>query len=401
MVQTIQQTTEILLLLFDFRWSMSCHAGRAVSPVQVVKWTVMIPQSQLVEKIVVAPEVLTLFVDMPVCATTGALGLEVQKTAVTPQLQFITFVDQLRVDRALLSYRSCSSGLLQQPLVFGSHLYGVRCSPLEYRTMDISGSSLQNFPYDALLGSTVDTCLASVYEAFWKNFTHFIRECGTPVPEVDCVSLTSSSRSSCGRARRRQRQWFVSRWLRWFSSSRAVSPSSDGKLMLSSIMGAMDEKDTYAVAAPVVDSGGGMCYAGIAGCGSPRGMFPSVVVFPKMVHIVAGMTRRTVFCEHGTLSVDSGSGMCKAWFACLYTSRCSLTWLAGPDAQHLGRYEPEGLFRALHCCSHARCVQRQVPWLRGAENCGFSAVAANLQGRRLPCRAAEAHPMIQLFSRPS
>ena len=106
---------------------------------------------------------------------------------------------------------------------------------------------------------------------------------------------TSSSRSSCGRARRRQRQWFVSRWLRWFSSSRAVSPSFDGKLMLSSIMGAMDEKDTYAVAAPVVDSGGGMCYAGFAGCGSPRGMFPSVVVRPKMVYIMAGMTRRQYF----------------------------------------------------------------------------------------------------------
>ena len=30
--------------------------------------------------------------------------------------------------------------------------------------------------------------------------------------------------------------------------------------------------------------------------------------------------------------------------------------------------------------------------LRGAENCGFSAVAAHFQGRRLPCRTAEAHP---------
>ena len=124
------------------------------------------------------------------------------------------------------------------------------------------------------------------------------------------------------RARRRQWQWFVPRWLRWFSSSRAASPSFDGKLMLSNIMGALDEKDIYAVAPPVVDSGGGMCYAGIAGCGCPRGMFPSVVVRPKMVYIMASMTRRTVFCGHGTLSVDlrqwhvQGLG-----FACLYTSR--------------------------------------------------------------------------------
>ena len=31
-------------------------------------------------------------------------------------------------------------------------------------------------------------------------------------------------------------------------------------------------------------------------------------------------------------------------------------------------------------------------WVSTAENCGFSAVAAHFQGRRLPCRTAEAHP---------
>ena len=31
------------------------------------------------------------------------------------------------------------------------------------------------FQYAALLGSTVDTCFASVYEAFWKNFTRLER----------------------------------------------------------------------------------------------------------------------------------------------------------------------------------------------------------------------------------
>ena len=35
--------------------------------------------------------------------------------------------------------------------------------------------------------------------------------------------------------------------------------------------------------------------------------------------------------------------------------------------------------------SHARCVQRQVPWLR-------SAVAAHQQGRRHPCRGGEFDP---------
>ena len=41
-------------------------------------------------------------------------------------------------------------------------------SPLEYKSMDFSGRRiLVWFPHSVLLGSTVDTCLASVYEAFW------------------------------------------------------------------------------------------------------------------------------------------------------------------------------------------------------------------------------------------
>ena len=39
-----------------------------------------------------------------------------------------------------------------------------------------------------------------------------------------------------------------------------------------------------------------------------------------------------------------------------FTPRAVFPWLAGPDAQLLGQYEPEG-FCVLHCCSHARCVQ--------------------------------------------
>ena len=43
--------------------------------------------------------------------------------------------------------------------------------------MEIWESSLQEwFPYATLLGLTVDTRLALVNEAFWKNFTPFIRE---------------------------------------------------------------------------------------------------------------------------------------------------------------------------------------------------------------------------------
>ena len=51
-----------------------CYAGRAISPVQVLERTVKIPQSQLVEKIVVALDFLTLFVDMPVVCNNRCFG---------------------------------------------------------------------------------------------------------------------------------------------------------------------------------------------------------------------------------------------------------------------------------------------------------------------------------------
>ena len=53
------------------------------------------------------------------------------------------------------------------------------CSCLKSIGLDFSGRSLQEqFPYATLLGSPVDTFLASVYEAFWKNFSLFVLGCG-------------------------------------------------------------------------------------------------------------------------------------------------------------------------------------------------------------------------------
>ena len=83
----------------------------------------------------------------------------------------------------------------------------------------------------------------------------------------------------------------------------------------------------------------------------------------------------------------------KKTFACLYTSR--YVPLRGWQAQMLSilaGMNQKDCF-ALYTVVHTPVVcNGQVPWLRGAENCEFSAVAAHLQGRRLPCRAAEAHP---------
>ena len=68
---------------------------------------------------------------------------------------------------------------------------------------------------------------------------------------------------------------------------------------------------------------------------------------------------------------------------------------------HLGRYEPEGLIRVLHCCSHARCVQRHGPGY-GVQK---TAVSPQLQpifkGLNFPVVPQRLIPMIKLFSRPS
>ena len=67
----------------------------------------------------------------------------------------------------------------------------VPSSPLEYKSMDFSGRRLLVcFPYSVLLGSTVDTCLASVYEAIWLPHC---RNCGFSAVAVHRRSSTSSS----------------------------------------------------------------------------------------------------------------------------------------------------------------------------------------------------------------
>ena len=56
----------------------------------------------------------------------------------------------------------------------------VPSSPLEYKSMDFSGRRLLVcFPYSVLLDSTVDTCLASVYEAFWLPHCIELRSCSS------------------------------------------------------------------------------------------------------------------------------------------------------------------------------------------------------------------------------
>ena len=62
---------------------------------------------------------------------------------------------------------------VQVPLFLAATSTFFWCSLVDYRIMDFMGAP-RNVPYSALRGSTLDTCLATVYEAFWKIFTLFL-----------------------------------------------------------------------------------------------------------------------------------------------------------------------------------------------------------------------------------
>ena len=77
---------------------------------------------------------------------------------------------------------------------------------------------------------------------------------------------------------------------------------------------------------------------------TPRAVFLFVVVWPKMLCIMAGMHLKVSYALFG-------SGLCKARFFLYFTPRAVfLPWLSGPVALsagpplgvHLGRYGPEG-----------------------------------------------------------
>ena len=113
-------------------------------------------------------------------------------------------------------------------------------------------------------------------------------------------TLRTSSRSLCGRARRRQRQWHVSGFP-GNVSPRAVFPSVVVRPAMLGIMAVMNQKDRTTL---VVNLGSGVCRVGFTGYDAPRVVFPSVVVRPEMPCIVAGMDLK-----------DSCSGVYKAGIA--------------------------------------------------------------------------------------
>ena len=99
----------------------------------------------------------------------------------------------------------------------------------------------------------------------------------------------TSSHSSCGRARRRQRQWHArSAGFPGDDPPRAVFPSSVGLPELPGILVGVFQKDSGVL---FVDSGSGMSQAGFADI-SPRAVFLSIVAWPLMLRILAGMDQK-------------------------------------------------------------------------------------------------------------
>ena len=83
--------------------------------------------------------------------------------------------------------------------------------------------------------------------------------------------------------------------------------------------------------------------------------------------------------------VDSGSGMCKAGIA-RFTSlaMCSLSLFAGPDARHRGWYGQEGLPRRDAVIDMPVVCNDRCHGGYSAENCGFSAVQLTIKVVNIP-----------------
>ena len=101
------------------------------------------------------------------------------------------------------------------------------------------------------------------------------------------------------------------------------------------------------------------CSACFTGDDVPRVMFPSGVVWPTMLRIMAGMVQK-----------DSCSGMAKlVLLMTVHVVLCFLPSLQARDARHHGQYGPEGLvcrfFTMLLALCSLLCLQAQDARLHG------------------------------------
>ena len=136
--------------------------------------------------------------------------------------------------------------------------------------------------FSAQLGSIMDTCTASVYEASFFVF---------------CWSLVSSFSAQC----------LVRHWN--FNAPRAVFSSLVGRSRMLVILADMDQKNSCC----------GMFKTGFTGCAAPRAVSVSLVRRPVMLGMMACMDQDDSYC-----------GMYKTGYAgCVHFAMCLFPWLAG------------------------------------------------------------------------
>ena len=150
----------------------------------------------------------------------------------------------------------------------------------------------------------------------------------------------ASSRSSCRRARRRQRQWH-SRFagLPGDVLHRAVFPSVVVWPEMLGIMAVLNQKDSTTL---VVNHGSGMCRVGFTGHDAPRVTFPSGVARPKMPSIMAGMDKKDRCSGIYKTGIDGDNAPC-AVFSSLVGRPKMLGILAGTDLKD----SCSGIFQAV------------------------------------------------------
>ena len=146
--------------------------------------------------------------DIPVVQQRQVRGLMDLKTVVVPQLQFIVGRrHSFRSAEAVLHgpvysadhrdspvairfqvvdvpvMRVVQFGLSLLPLVFGSHLFGVRCSLLEYRILDLWVITSGNVSVFSAYWFNTGYMSSSVYGGFWMIFTYFLCQGGPRIPK--------------------------------------------------------------------------------------------------------------------------------------------------------------------------------------------------------------------------
>ena len=141
-----------------------------------------------------------------------------------------------------------------------------------------------------------------------------VRRCGQGFRSRSSLSVAracSASHSSSGRARRRQRQWHA-RYAGFPGDVplRAVFPSVVVRPEMLGIMAVLDQKDSTTL---VVNRG--TCRVGFPGYDAPRVMCPSLVDRPRVRGIRAGSEGQLCRDTEAALVTDLCSGLCMTGFA--------------------------------------------------------------------------------------